>query len=129
MEYTHSNSQFFSQPRRHKPKHNPSHSDAHPKPRCSHAACELLAVADFEHELDDPTSERDFDAHVAEEKDGADPSDACEGKADKCFLHAIVLIIASARIRSAECGTVGVPEGGCGGYEFDNGHADLDRTC
>jgi hypothetical protein len=82
---TYSNSQFLTQSRRDKAQYNSPNRDPHPEPRRSHTARELTAISDFKHELDDPASESDFNAYIAEQEDGTEPGDTCVWKANKCW--------------------------------------------
>jgi hypothetical protein len=108
---THSNSQLLPQSRRNKTQHYPPHRDPHPKPRRYHTTGKLLSVTHFKHELDDPAPERDLNAHVPEEEEGAEPCDTRVRETDKRFLHAVILCTASAGVSSAECGAGFAPEG------------------
>jgi len=65
MEKTYHHSQFLANLGRDKPQYEPSDGQPEPEARGRDAALEGAAVADLDHELDDPAAERDLDAHVA----------------------------------------------------------------
>jgi hypothetical protein len=123
---TYSNSQLLPHLGCDEPQHDPPDSNSHPEPRRSHATSKFFGVTHFKHEFDDPSSQRDFDAHVAEQEHGTEPRNACIRETNECFLHTIVFRIGGASIIRAEDGAGCGPEGGCGCYEFDCGHGDLD---
>jgi hypothetical protein len=63
-EQTYSDGELLSNPGRDEPQYQPPHGNAHPEPCRCHAARKVLALPHFEHELDNPAAERDFDADV-----------------------------------------------------------------
>ena len=121
---TYSDGKLLSNPGRDEPQYQPPHGNAHPKPRRCHAACKVLALPHFEHELDNPATKRDFDANISQEENGTAPRHACVGQPHNRLFHAIILSFSRTRIRSAKRGAIRLPECSCTRTKLDKRHAD-----
>ena len=121
---TYSDGKLLSNPGRDEPQYQPPHGNAHPKPCRCHAACKVLALPHLEHELDNPAAERDFDADVPQEEDRTAPRHPCVGQSHNRFFHAVVLSFSRARICSAECCSIRLPECSSARTKLDERQAD-----
>ena len=86
------NRELFAHPRRHEAQHDPPDRDPEPEARRDQTGAEGRAVADVDHEGDDPAAEGHFDADVDQQEAGAQPGDARGGRAKDGFLQTVARI-------------------------------------